>query len=160
MDSAGRVFFIDRLGDTFRWKSENVSTNEVADVLGQHPHVAIVNVYGVKVPRADGRCGCAALTMVNEVSEANFDFEGLARLATESLPPYAVPRFLRLAGALDYTGTFKLQKGKLREDGIDVDKARAVGDALYWLPSGSTEKRYVPFGTGDLEKLQQGQAKL
>src|ERR1700722_15929301 len=100
-DKDGRVFFVNRLGDTFRWKSENVSTNEVSDVLGQFEQIHEANVYGVHVPRTDGRCGCAAIVMASGVTEEKFDFEGLARYMASRLPRYAVPIVLLLTGALE-----------------------------------------------------------
>lgn len=159
-DRDGRVFFVDRLGDTFRWKSENVSTNEVSDVLGQFEQIHEVNVYGVHVPHADGRCGCAAIVMASGVTDDKFDFEGLARHVTSTLPRYAVPIFLRLTGSLQYTGTFKIQKGQAKREGVDLDLIgkSGSGDRVYWLPSDG--KSYVPFRRKDWEALKGGQVML
>ncbi|RAR11343.1 long-chain fatty acid transporter-like protein [Stemphylium lycopersici] len=145
-DADGRVFFVDRLGDTFRWKSENVSTNEVADAIGKFPQVAETNVYGVLVPGYDGRAGTASIVMADGVMESTFDFAGLAKHARTLLPGYAVPLFLRVTPALEYTGTLKIQKGRLKKEGVDPDKITG-DDKLYWLPLGSD--RYVPFGKND-----------
>jgi acyl-CoA synthetase (AMP-forming)/AMP-acid ligase II len=149
------LYFVDRLGDTFRWKSENVSTNEVSDMLGLFPQIAEANVYGVQVPKADGRCGCAAVVFANGVSESNADFKGLAKHALASMPRYAVPVFLRITPALEYTGTLKMQKGRLRQQGADP---KLVTDQLYWLPPGKDE--YVPFGLEDYKRLESGELKL
>ena len=159
-DKDGRVFFVDRLGDTFRWKSENVSTNEVSDVLAQFEQIHEANVYGVHVPHGDGRCGCAAIVMASGVTEEKFDFERLTRHVTSTLPRYAVPIFLRLTGALQYTGTFKVQKGQAKREGIDLDLIgkSGSGDRVYWLPSDS--KSYVPFRRKDWEALKSGQVRL
>ena len=159
-DKDGRVFFVDRLGDTFRWKSENVSTNEVADVLGQFEHIHEANVYGVRVPHADGRCGCAAIVMASGMTEDKFDFEGLARHVMTTLPRYAVPIFLRMTGALQYTGTFKIQKGQAKREGVNLDviEKSGSGDRVYWLPSDG--KSYVPFTRKDWEALKGGQVRL
>ena len=154
VDADGRVYFVDRLGDTFRWKSENVSTNEVSDVLCSHPHIDEANVYGVAVPNSDGRCGCAAIVLAQGITETNLDLEGLAQHVLGSLPRYAVPIFIRLTPALDYTGTLKMQKGKLKKEGIDVDIINGNGDRIYWLPNDG--RSYVLFGKKDYDELKSG----
>ncbi len=123
--------FVDRVGDTFRWKSENVSTNEVAEILGSHDQVAFCNVYGVAVPGAEGRAGMAALVL--REGAGPLDLEGLSKLVTRELPAYARPVFLRILPALDTTGTFKLIKGELRSQGFDPGQ---VDDPLYIMPPG------------------------
>ncbi|KAK8240865.1 long-chain fatty acid transport protein [Phyllosticta capitalensis] len=158
MDADGRLFFVDRLGDTFRWKSENVSTNEVSDVLGQFPQIAEANVYGVEAPHADGRCGCAAVTLANGVTEETLDLTGLAQHALTRLPRYAVPIFLRITKALDYTGSMKMQKVRLRQEGMNLDKVEASGDSLYWLPPRGT--KYERFEREDFQKVSGGQIQL
>lgn len=155
-EADGTVYFVDRLGDTFRWKSENVSTNEVADVFGRHPQVAETNVVGVQVPHADGRCGLAAIVLADGVDEKSVNWQGLASHAIGTLPRYAVPIFVRVMKQLDYTGTFKIQKGKLKHQGVDPDKSD--GDAMYWLPPGT--HAYVPFRRKDWEELKAGRVKL
>ena len=102
--------FVDRVGDTFRWKSENVSTNEVGEIINGHPSIAVTNVYGVEVPGADGRAGMAALTLAEGVNE--LDLAEFSRYVRESLPAYAVPVFLRVQQEQQVTGTFKLLKGE------------------------------------------------
>jgi acyl-CoA synthetase (AMP-forming)/AMP-acid ligase II len=161
LDSQGRLYFIDRLGDTYRWHSENVSTNEVSDIIGKFPQVAEANVYGVLVPNADGRAGCAAIVPMDEVMNGNgIDFSALAAHCRASLPRYAVPLFLRITKSLDYTGTHKMQKQKLRSEGIDLAAIRESSseDRMYWLPPGSST--YVPFTEKDLEELKAGRVKL
>jgi acyl-CoA synthetase (AMP-forming)/AMP-acid ligase II len=153
--SEGCVYFVDRLGDTFRWKSENVSTNEVSDIYGQHHHIDEVNVYGVLVPNTDGRCGCAAIVLPTDVTAANFDWEGLAAHARKMLPSYAIPVFLRVTPNLNMTGTMKVQKTKMREEGIDVERAN---DKFFWLPPGSS--KYIEFTKKDYEDLKGGRVRL
>ncbi|KAI4707744.1 long-chain fatty acid transporter fat1 [Alternaria sp. Ai002NY15] len=156
-DADGRVFFVDRLGDTFRWKSENVSTNEVADMLGKFPQIAETNAYGVLVPGYDGRAGTASIVMADGVTESTFDFAALAKHAKAVLPSYAVPLFLRVTPALEYTGTLKIQKGRLKKEGVDPDKITG-DDKLYWLPEGSD--RYLPFTKKDWEAVAEKRVRL
>ncbi|OAG41784.1 hypothetical protein AYO21_04019 [Fonsecaea monophora] len=161
-DSEGRLYFVDRLGDTFRWKSENVSTNEVGDVLGAFDQVAEISVYGIQVPNADGRAGCAAILPAAGVSVSSFDFAGLTKHAISALPRYAVPLFLRFVPQLDYTGTMKIQKGRLRAEGVDPDKVSHLdchsADVIYWLPPGATQ--YVPFTQENWSSLKAGRVRL
>lgn len=159
-NSDGCLYFVDRLGDTFRWKSENVSTNEVGDVLGKFEQIAETNVYGVQVPHTDGRAGCAAITLVDGVTLDSLDFERLAQHAISILPRYAVPIFLRVVSEFETTGTMKMQKGKLRAEGIDLNKIEANNrnDRLYWLPPG--ERKYIPFTGKEWEQLKARNVKL
>ena len=113
-DAQGFFYFVDRLGDTFRWKGENVATTEVAAALTAYPGVAAANVYGVAVPGADGKAGMAAL----EASQ-DFDIAGLKTHLKARLPDYARPIFVRLVDTLAATETFKQKKGELAADGFD-----------------------------------------
>jgi citronellyl-CoA synthetase len=104
--------FVDRLGDTFRWKGENVSTTEVENVLGAFPGVEDAVVYGVEIPGASGRCGMAALRL----SEGQqLDASALAAHLDAELPAYAAPLFIRLLGEVETTGTFKYKKADLKQ---------------------------------------------
>ena len=129
--------FVDRVGDTFRWMSENVSTNEVGEVINTHPQVKFSNVYGVEVPATNGRAGMAALLL--EDGQSELDLTSFSALVCDQLPAYARPLFLRLLPEMDTTGTFKMLKGDLREQRFDPDK---VSDPLYVLKPGS--ERYEP----------------
>lgn len=159
-DADGRVYFVDRLGDTFRWKSENVSTNEVSDVLGAFAQIDECNVYGIAVPNADGRCGCAAVVLKQGVTTQSLDLPGLTRHMLGSLPRYAVPIFLRITPALSYTGTFKIQKGAAKKEGANWDliNKASCGDHLYWLPPNTD--CYTIYRKEDWQKLENGQVKL
>ena len=119
-DSLWHLHFVDRLGDTFRWKGENVSTQEVAEALNRCDGVRESNVYGVEVPGSEGRAGMAAIVVDQEFSAERFYAQ-----VDESLPNYAAPRFVRLVEALATTGTFKHQKGDLREAGWDPERVGA-----------------------------------
>jgi fatty-acyl-CoA synthase len=111
-DAAGYFYFVDRIGDTFRWRGENVSTTQVAAVLRGCPGVADAVVYGVAVPGQEGRAGMAAVT-----TDDRFGFDALAAHLNAHLPGYAQPLFVRLCESLDFTGTFKLTKGRLVREG-------------------------------------------
>ncbi len=112
-DAAGYYYFVDRLGDTFRWKGENVSTTEVASVLRAWPGVRDALVYGVAIPGHEGRTGMAAI-----VTDARFNLAGLHAHLVASLPAYARPMFVRLRDALDMTATFKPTKVTLAGEGF------------------------------------------
>ena len=116
-DADGYCWFVDRIGDTFRWNSENVSTTEVADVLGDFPGLDAVTVYGVQVPGHEGRAGMAALVMAEGHA---FDGGAFFAMASARLPRYAVPLFLRLSPAADMTGNYKLRKVDLQRQGWDT----------------------------------------
>ncbi|MDH3727114.1 MAG: AMP-binding protein, partial [Myxococcales bacterium] len=121
-DADGFYYFVDRIGDTFRWKGENVSTAEVADVITRSDEVAEATVVGVRLPNMDGQAGLAAVVPVN-----GFDPDDFWRVVSE-LPPYAQPRFVRVLDDLAKTGTFKIQKTNLRKDGVDPG---TISDELY-----------------------------
>ncbi|ATC25300.1 long-chain-acyl-CoA synthetase [Caulobacter vibrioides] len=124
VDHDGYIYFIDRIGDTFRWKGENVATSEVAERLAGFEGVLEVNVYGVKVGDLDGKAGMASL-----VTEGDFDLEAFAKYVDEALPSYARPLFVRLQKAIETTGTFKYRKIDLVNEGFDPSKTK---DPLYF----------------------------
>jgi fatty-acyl-CoA synthase len=124
-DAEGYYYFVDRIGDTFRWKGENVATQEVGDVLSGAPGVTEANVYGVRVAGEDGRAGMAALVLA---AGARFDGAALYAHAATHLPAYARPVFVRIVTEMDVTGTLKQRKLALAEDGWDL---RRVRDPLF-----------------------------
>ncbi|KAJ5095868.1 hypothetical protein NUU61_005224 [Penicillium alfredii] len=163
-DADGRWFFSDRLGDTFRWKSENVSTNEVAEVLGSHPEVHEANVYGVALPNHDGRAGCAAIVLNQQIASGTSGpvlepsretLNSLAAHALNGLPRFAAPLFLRVTPEMQATGNNKQQKHVLRTEGVDPSLV-SNHDRLYWLQGSS----YVPFEQKDWNRLTGGQVRL
>ena len=160
-DDERQLFFSDRIGDTFRWKSENVSTAEVSQAIGLHPAVQEANVYGVQLPNHDGRAGCAAISLkgAEKGEEPNKEvLESLAKHAQKTLPRYAVPLFLRVMKEVggQTTGTMKQQKHVLRQQGVNPERVGKEGDRLYWLE----RARYVPFGEREWRELQGGRVKL
>ena len=128
-DARGFYYFVDRLGDSFRWKGENVSTLEVAEILAACPGVRDANVYGVVAPGCEGRAGMAALAV-----DEGFDLCALRREVEAKLPPYARPLFLRLSRTLETTETFKHKKQALAAQGFDP---QIIEDALYFSPPGA-----------------------
>ncbi|AMO75447.1 long-chain-acyl-CoA synthetase [Pseudomonas citronellolis] len=132
--------FVDRLGDTFRWKGENVSTTEVENVLGAFPGVEDAVVYGVEIPGTDGRCGMAALRLAPGQA---LDGKALAEHLDRELPAYAVPLFLRLLQQVETTGTFKYKKADLKSAGFDP---RQVGEALFVRLPGEVDYRLLDEG--------------
>lgn len=124
-DADGYCYFVDRIGDTFRWKSENVSTQEVADALADLPGLELINIYGVQVPGHEGRAGMAAVLM--QPGQA-FNPEALYALSEACLPRYAAPVFVRVTAAADLTSTFKLRKVDLQRQGYCP---RACSDPLF-----------------------------
>ncbi len=146
-DAAGFLYFVDRIGDTFRWKGENVSTLEVTGILNACPGVLDVAVYGVVVPGAEGRAGMAAV-----VPAPDFDIEHFARAAAPQLAPFARPLFLRLCPSLDLTTTFKLRKQDLIAEGFDPARCR---DPLFIYDKATA--RYLRFDADARSRLQAGE---
>ncbi|MBT3460954.1 MAG: long-chain-acyl-CoA synthetase [Gammaproteobacteria bacterium] len=138
--------FVDRVGDTFRWKSENVSTNEVGEIINGFDQIKFCNVYGVEIPGTDGRAGMAAVTLQDGVTA--LDVEAFSTFLRSELPGYAVPLFVRIQPDIDVTGTFKMVKGDLRKQAYDI---RSFEDPVYALLPGSD--RYAPFDLEMLEKI-------
>ncbi|MDF9906024.1 UNVERIFIED_ORG: citronellyl-CoA synthetase [Pseudomonas reinekei] len=131
----GHAQFVDRLGDTYRWKGENVSTTEVENILLQHPHISEAVAYGVEIRNTNGRAGMAAITPAESL--ATLDFSELLAFAREQMPAYAVPLFLRVKVKMETTGTFKYQKTRLKDEAFDP--GRAGDDPIYaWLPGTQT----------------------
>ena len=147
-DAEGYFYFVDRIGDTFRWKGENVSTGEVAGVLSGAPGVKEANVYGVKVGDLDGRAGMAGL-----VVGPDFDPAAFAEFIAQRLPPYAQPVFLRLLPQIAVTGTFKYRKLDLVAEGFDP---ATVKDALYFKSGKGYQKITRPL----YAKIVSGEARI
>jgi citronellyl-CoA synthetase len=143
--------FVDRVGDTFRWKSENVSTNEVGEIINGFDQIKFCNVYGVEIPGTDGRAGMAAVTLQDGVSE--LDVDAFSTFLRSELPAYAVPLFVRIQPDIDVTGTFKMVKGDLRKQAYDI---RSFDDTVYALLPGSD--RYAAFDLAMLEKIETREA--
>jgi len=135
----GHAAFVDRLGDTFRWKGENVATTQVEAAVATDPSVEECTVYGVEVPRTGGRAGMAAVKLREG---AEFDGKALASAVYSQLPAYALPLFVRVVESLEHTSTFKSRKVELRKQAYGSDGA-GLKDPLYVLAG--RDEGYVPF---------------
>ena len=127
--------FVDRLGDTFRWKGENVSTTEVENMVCEYHKIAEAVVYGVEIPNTNGRAGMAAITLVDGEELNEDDLSAMVNVFKKCLPSYAIPVFLRVQAKVETTGTFKYQKNKLKEDAFNPAK---TSERLLVLLPGAT----------------------
>jgi fatty-acyl-CoA synthase len=148
-DGEGYFYFVDRIGDTYRWKGENISTTEVADRLSSAPGVKEITVYGVPVEGMEGKAGMASL-----VVGPDFDITAFAAHADHELPAYARPVFVRLQKDLSTTGTFKYRKVELMQDGFDPKRSK---DPLWFRDA---DKGYVRITARNYPKLEAGTARL
>jgi fatty-acyl-CoA synthase len=149
-DKDGYFYFVDRIGDTFRWKGENVSTTEVEHVLGEFDGVRAANVYGVAVSGRDGRAGMAAI-----VADQTLDLAALQRHLAAHLPDYARPLFLRIRSDIDVTATFKQTKLDLVKDGFDPGRS---SDPIYF--SDPQRKAFVPLDRDLYAAIEAGKIRL
>ncbi|XP_002741020.1 long-chain fatty acid transport protein 2-like [Saccoglossus kowalevskii] len=152
LDKNYYLYFVDRLGDTFRWKGENVATTEVSDIVSMFPGIAEANVYGVKVPGQDGRAGMAAIVVKDE---STFSMQEFHNYITSSLPLYACPKFLRIMKNIDKTVTFKYRKIDLVREGFHPEK---IKQKLYFYDF--ENKTYSPLDGAAYSKIVIGKARL
>jgi fatty-acyl-CoA synthase len=143
----GHAAFVDRLGDTFRWKGENVATTQVEAALASDESVEECNVFGVEIPRTGGRAGMAAIKLRDG---AEFDGKSLAQTVYERLPSYALPLFVRVVESMEHTTTFKSRKVDLREQAYSA----GVTDPLYVLAG--PDEGYVPYYSDYAEEVATG----
>jgi fatty-acyl-CoA synthase len=146
MDASGFYYFVDRIGDTFRWKGENVATSEVAAAIMAFSGITEANVYGVRVPGAEGAAGMAAI-----VPDGRLDVAALRAHLAQRLPAYARPKFLRVANELATTSTYKHTKNDLQRDGFDP---AATSDAIYFDDPASDA--FVPLDRTLYERIKAG----
>ncbi|CAD1478003.1 unnamed protein product, partial [Heterotrigona itama] len=149
-DEYGYIYFKDRVGDTFRWKGENVATAEVEGVISNIAGKRDATVYGVQVPGMEGRAGMAAIVDPDSL----LDFKALAEGLEKALPAYARPIFLRIVKELEITGTFKLKKMNLQKEGFDPSK---IQDKMYFL---SGNKEYVEITPELYQEIISGRRKF
>ncbi len=149
-DAAGFFYFVDRIGDTFRWKGENVATAEVAAAITAFPGVTEATVYGVRVPGTEGAAGMAAI-----VADGALDFAEFRRHLGRRLPRYARPLFVRLTDTITTTATFKHAKADLRRDGYDP---AATSDAIFF--DDPAQRAFVRMERGLFARIQAGEVRL
>jgi fatty-acyl-CoA synthase len=149
-DERGNFYFVDRIGDTFRWKGENVSTSEVAEMIDTLPEVDEATVYGVAVGGTEGKAG-----MVSLVPGEGFALDKLRRHVDAHLSSYARPMFVRLKKQIDATSTFKQRKIELMRDGFDPSK---TDDPIYFYDGERGE--YVPMTASLYERIHSGSLRL
>ena len=147
-DEKGYYYFVDRMGDTFRRKGENVASSEVEEILLRFPGVQHANVYGVTVPGVEGRVGMAALAIDSEL-----DLAALRKHSIDRLPAYARPAFLRLRTQMNLTGTFKYSKTDLIREGFDPDASK---EAVYF----DTGEGFVPVDKDLYQRILAGEFRL
>ena len=149
-DAQGYYYFVDRVGDTFRWKGENVATSEVSEAICAFPGIRHANVYGVSVPATEGRAGMAAV-----VTEIPLDTENFRRYLQGCLPSYARPLFLRIRSTVELTGTFKYSKTELVRQGYDP----AASDDVLLFDSQELDS-FTPLNHEIYERIQAGNIRL
>jgi len=149
-DAGGYFYFVDRIGDTFRWKGENVASCEVAAAITAFPGIIEATVYGVQIPCTDGAAGMAAL-----VVHGTLDLPELRKHLARVLPPYARPLFLRVQARIAVTATFKHQKAELVREGFDPT---ATGDAIYF--DDPSQQAYVRLDGALFERIKAGAVRL
>jgi fatty-acyl-CoA synthase len=146
-DEKGFFYFVDRIGDTFRWKGENVATSEVSEAICTFPGVKRANVYGVAIPAVEGRVGMAAL-----VTEDEIDLPAFRRHLMTRLPPYARPIFLRFRNEIEMTGTFKYSKTDLARQGYDP---ATTSDGIYF--DNPESEAFIQLDKALYDRIQLGQ---
>uniref|UniRef100_A0A8P4K635 long-chain-fatty-acid--CoA ligase n=1 Tax=Dicentrarchus labrax TaxID=13489 RepID=A0A8P4K635_DICLA len=151
-DQEGFICFRDRVGDTFRWKGENVATTEVTETLGLVEFIQEVNVYGVEIPGHEGRAGMAAIIVRPGLT---FDGKKLFEHVLRDLPAYARPLFIRLQEVMEMTSTFKQQKFQLVQSGFNPS---TISDPLYVLDY--QQNAYIPLTDSIYQSIFAGERKL
>ena len=151
-DSDGFYYFVDRIGDTFRWKGENISTQEVAEAVAGQRGVELCAVYGVEVPGAEGRAGMAAVVLGTGVT---LDGSELFEHVAEALPAYARPAFLRIQDTPKLTSTLKLRKVELQAQGFDPSDS--TDQILY---RDDARRAYLPVDVEVLGRVKRGEIRF
>jgi fatty-acyl-CoA synthase len=149
-DELGYIYFADRIGDTFRWKGENVATSEVAEAFAGFDGILETNVYGVTIPGSDGKAGMAALS-----TDRDLNLENLYQSLSSSLPAYAQPIILRIKKEIEITGTFKHRKVELVKEGYNPEE---IKEPMYFCDHKS--QTYLPLDKELYEKIQNKELKL
>ena len=149
-DDLGYIYFADRIGDTFRWKGENVATSEVAEAFAEFDGILEANVYGVSIPGSDGKAGMVALSTNKDI-----DLDKLYQKLSSSLPAYAQPLIIRIKNEIEITGTFKHRKVELVKEGYDP---KNISEPLYFCDHQS--KKYIPLDNDLFGSINNQEMKL
>ena len=149
-DELGYVYFADRIGDTYRWKGENVATSEVAEAFAGFDGILETNVYGVNIPGSDGKAGMAALSTNKDI-----DLVELYQKLSSSLPAYAQPLIIRIKNEIEITGTFKHRKVELVKEGYDP---KSISEPLYFCDH--QLKKYIPLDNDLFGSINNQEIKL
>jgi len=144
--------FADRFGDTFRWKGENVSTQEIENILNTHESILMSAVYGVEIPNHEGKAGMAAIKFDQTFG---FKSEEISRFVLKVLPKYSLPIFIRIRQNLEVTGSNKIRKSSLRKEGYNINE---IKDPLYFW--NSSIKKYIPFDISKYREIIKGQIEI
>ena len=136
----GHLQFVDRMGDTYRWKGENVSTNEVENIIDGSGMVEEAIVYGVEIPNTNGKAGM--VTLVPHSNGSEFDVNKLFEYLKANLPAYAIPVFVRVTRSIEKTGTFKYRKVDIQKAGYSLE--RGNDQVFAWLPKAGGYTRLMP----------------
>ncbi|KEF31494.1 Acetoacetyl-CoA synthetase [Marinobacter nitratireducens] len=139
--------FVDRMGDTFRWKGENVSTTEVENIIDGSGLVEEAIVYGIEIPNTNGKAGMVTLVPQGDVE--NFDINKLFAYLKDNLPPYAIPVFVRVTHAIEKTGTFKYRKVDIQKLGYSLERPNE--EVYAWLPRTDGYTRLTDSLVGDID---------
>ncbi len=143
--------FVDRVGDTFRWRSENVSTNEVGEIINSYSQIEFCNVYGVQIPGTDGRAGMVSINL--KENETSLDLNAFADYVNRELPPFSRPVFVRVQSQIEVTGTFKMVKKDLVQENYDLS---LFDDPVFVMKPRTSE--YVPLDQSYLDEIKAGQS--
>lgn len=140
--------FADRFGDTFRWKGENVSTQEVENILSSHKSILMSAVYGIEIPNHEGKAGMAAIKL-----DPNMGFkpDEISRFVTEVLPKYSIPIFIRIRQQLELTGSKKIRKSNLRKEGFNLNE---ITEPMYFWDSKIS--KYIEFNQAKYQEIVNG----
>jgi fatty-acyl-CoA synthase len=149
-DEDGYFYFVDRVGDTYRWKGENVATSEVSEAMTSFPGIQQANIYGISIAGREGRAGMAAL-----VVNGNLDLAALRAHLVDRLPEYARPLFLRIKSEIDVTATFKQKKVDLVRQGFDPGGTR---DPIYF--NDPDARAFVRLDENLYERIQAGEVRI
>ena len=144
--------FADRFGDTFRWKGENVSTQEIENILNTHESILMSAVYGVEIPNHEGKAGMAAIKFDQTFG---FKSEEISRFVLKVLPKYSLPIFIRIRQNLEVTGSNKIRKSSLRKEGYNINE---IKDPIYFW--NSSIKKYIPFDISKYQEIIKGQIEI